>query len=90
MLEVGGMSLVRPHLVATPERNGWRTVWLVDEHGCALNTEPLCTVPSEYHSWFVDWLVKQKMPDEAMTLGLLWHPALGETSATRLAVEETR
>jgi hypothetical protein len=45
--------------VAGPERNGWRSVWVVDEHGCHLHTEPVCTVPVPWHDWFAEWLRNQ-------------------------------
>jgi hypothetical protein len=45
-------------------RMGWIAIWVVDEHGCCLHTEPICTVPSEWHQWFVDWLEDQECPME--------------------------
>ena len=47
-------------LRAGPVRAGWITIWVVDEHGCVLNTEPVCTIPVDYHQWFADWLEGQE------------------------------
>jgi hypothetical protein len=62
-------------------RIGWTVVYVVDEHGCLLHDEPVCTVPSDYHGWFVEWLMSQ--PCEWKGPSLLWHPALGETMDSR-------
>lgn len=35
---------------------GWVTIWLVDEHGCQLHTEPVCAVNEYYFPWFLKWL----------------------------------
>ena len=42
------------------ERAGWRQVLLVDEHGCLLNTEPVCMIPIRSHAWFAEWLETQE------------------------------
>ena len=57
---------------------GWIEVYVVDEHGCLLNTEPVMSVPGGWHTWFLYWLKQQpcEYPDVP---ALLWHPALGET-----------
>jgi len=57
--------------------NGWTDVYLVDEHKCVLHTEPVCSVPTEWFPWFLDWLEEQKCP--VRLPGLLYHPGLGET-----------
>jgi len=38
------------------ERMGFVPMWLVDDDGNQINTEPVCTIPIEYHKWFIDWL----------------------------------
>lgn len=43
------------------ERHNHTSVWVVDEHGCLLHTEPVCVVftgPTG-HSWFVEGLEGQ-------------------------------
>lgn len=38
-------------------RNGWVSVWAVDECNRHLHTEPVCTIPVGYgHMWFADYL----------------------------------
>lgn len=35
------------------EQNGWQPVWMTDECGRVLHTEPVCTIPVAYgHRWF--------------------------------------
>lgn len=39
------------------EKDGWVSVWAVDECGRSLHTEPVCTIPTGYgHRWFADYL----------------------------------
>lgn len=40
-------------------RMGFTPVYVVDEHGCLLNTEPACSVPDRYGDWFMAWLLSQ-------------------------------
>ena len=42
--------------------HGCRLVWLVDAHGCLLHTEPVCTVNTDLHPWFIPWLEQQSCP----------------------------
>lgn len=55
-------------------RMGWQRIFIVDEHGCLLHTEPVCTVPvsGDGHAWFVDWLEGQTCPYPRGDL--LYHP----------------
>lgn len=57
-------KLVRANF-RTGHRNkvGWTAIWLVDDAGYVLHTEPVCTVPAKYHQWFIDWLVQQQCPE---------------------------
>lgn len=41
-------------------RLGFRLGYLIDEHGCLQNTEAVCSVPEEFHNWFIQWLEAQK------------------------------
>jgi hypothetical protein len=61
---------------------GWRTVHVVDEHGCLLHTEPVCSYHVDQHPWFENWILAQEVPNQADYRPLLWHPVLGETSET--------
>jgi len=45
---------------------GMTPVWLVDEKGNLLNTEPVCVVCEKFHPWFIGWL-KEKFQEEAMS-----------------------
>lgn len=47
------------HFRKGKESNGWVPIWLVDDQGEQVNTEPVCTVPVEFHGWFPDWLELQ-------------------------------
>lgn len=39
------------------EQNGWVSIWMVDECGRHLHTEPVCTIPVGYgHAWFAEYL----------------------------------
>ena len=77
------LPLVKPHLAASSENEGKVAIWLVDEHGCHLHTEPVCiafvggedSFPG--HPWFLDWLLTRRL--NIHYWGLLWHPALGES-----------
>lgn len=51
---------------------GFTPVYVVDEHGCLLNTEPACAVPDRYGDWFMAWLLQQPCPYPT-TPGLLEH-----------------
>ena len=43
------------------ERNGWVSVWAVDECNRLLHTEPVCTIPVGYgHKWFADYLADKQ------------------------------
>lgn len=57
---------------------GWIEVYVVDEHGCQLNTEPVMTLVEKWHSWFIEWLKAQPC-EYPIGAPLLWHPALGES-----------
>lgn len=62
------------------QRGESTVVYLVDGHGCLLNTEPVCVIEGKWHPWFVDWLSRQSAADAIPEqVPLLWHPALGET-----------
>ena len=56
-------------------------VYITDEHGCLLNTEPVCVVFAYWHPYFLAWLKEQPCPYEGT---LLWHPMLGETMESYL------
>ena len=43
-------------------RVGFTPVWLVDEAGNLLHTEPVCTVATEWFDWFLHWLEAQECP----------------------------
>lgn len=58
---------------------GWRTVHVVDEHGCLLHSEPVCSYHVGYHPWFENWILAQEVPNQHEYPALLWHPVLGET-----------
>lgn len=58
-------------------------VYVVDEHGCQLNTEPVMSILAAWHPWFVEWLKQQPCTYPELG-GLMFHPALGETHAARL------
>lgn len=49
-------------------RLGMTSVFVVDEHGCYLNTEPACLVPDRYANWFLSWLKEQPCPYVSMDL----------------------
>jgi hypothetical protein len=53
------------------QRGDSTVVWLTDECGCSLHTEPVATVNAEYHPSFVEWLERQ-VPDYQVP-GLLYH-----------------
>jgi hypothetical protein len=55
---------VRPHFKAGVEQSGYTRVWLVDDQGRVLHTEPVCSVPTASigHKWFVEWLEQQPCP----------------------------
>jgi hypothetical protein len=55
-------DFVKARYVVTPSRNGWAAVWLVDDDGCQLHTEPVCTFPDDWHPWFGTWIEKQDVP----------------------------
>ncbi len=61
------------HWAKGPSRMGFATVYIVDEHGCLLNTEPACTVPDFYGDWFMAWLLSQPYPYNDTTFPLLEH-----------------
>jgi hypothetical protein len=48
-------------------RMGWTPVWVTDEHGCSLHTEPVCTVPDE-HYWFLSWIEQQAVTQPFLSL----------------------
>lgn len=50
------------HWAMGENRMGFTTIYVVDEHGCLLNTEPACTVPERYGNWFLAWLLAQPCP----------------------------
>ena len=55
------MSYVPGFFAAVSERDGWTNFYIVDEHGCGLHTEVVCTVPTGHgHKWFANWLQGQK------------------------------
>lgn len=58
------VEMSRVHLAATEERNGWTAIYAVDDHGFFLHTEPVCTIPTNYHAWFRDWLLSQTSFDQ--------------------------
>jgi len=60
------------------ESMGWRPVFLVDEHGCLLHTEPVCTVPERWHGWFLHWIQNQEVPENASWIPLKFHPMLNQ------------
>ena len=43
-------------------RMGFTEVYVVDEHGCLLNTEPACSFTEWYADWFWAWLSVQPCP----------------------------
>jgi hypothetical protein len=43
---------------------GWRQVFLVNDAGKLLHTEPVCSYPEKWHDWFGPWLMKQEVPIE--------------------------
>ena len=53
---------------------GWTPIWLVDEHGCVLHTEPVCSVPDHWHEWFVKWIIESDLPQKFPSL--LHHPLM--------------
>jgi hypothetical protein len=59
----GEKVMVRGHFKAVPAVAGWTAVYIVDDDGNLLNTEPVCTVCERYHSWFIEWLQEQKCPE---------------------------
>jgi hypothetical protein len=50
----GEKVMVRGHFKAVPAVAGWTAVYIVDDDGNLLNTEPVCTVCERYHPWFVE------------------------------------
>ena len=46
------MKMVKAKLRKGIPRLGWVTYWLVDEKDQLLNTEPICSVPENWHPWF--------------------------------------
>ena len=52
----------KAYWIQGPSRMGWTSIYVVDEHGCLLNTEPACSVPDRYGDWFVTWLMVQRCP----------------------------
>jgi len=70
-------------------KHGGTVVYVVDEHGCQLNTEPVMVIEKQWHPWFLEWLKSQPC-EYPVEPALLWHPALGETYEslrTRLRTE---
>lgn len=39
-----------------PKSMGLRAVFLVDDCGCLLHTEPVCTIAEGWHVWFAEHL----------------------------------
>jgi hypothetical protein len=57
------MELTKGRLVVAPtSRPDMVDVWLVDEDGCLLHTEPVCRVLTKWHSWFATWLQEGDIP----------------------------
>lgn len=50
------------HWAKGQSRMGFTPIYVVDEHGCLLNTEPACSVPDRYGDWFMAWLMSQPCP----------------------------
>jgi hypothetical protein len=44
--------IVKAKLKKGTSKLGWTCYWLVDEKDRLLNTEPVCSVPDNYHPWF--------------------------------------
>lgn len=62
---MGKPTMVRPRFILEDQPSmGWRSVYLVNEAGQLLNTEPVCAYPIQYHDWFGLWIVKQDVPIE--------------------------
>lgn len=60
--------------VAAPEKNGWTQIYVVDEHGCLLHTEPVCSVPTKWgHRWFTAWLIEDVVAAPVSMPSLLEH-----------------
>jgi hypothetical protein len=58
-------SFVQPRFVLEDRpKMGWRSVYLANDAGMLLNTEPVCSYPVGYHPWFGEWLTKQRVPME--------------------------
>lgn len=51
----------------------WRAVYVVDEHGCLLHTEPVCSYHVRYHPWFEKWIQEQVVPENKY-VDLIDHP----------------
>ena len=64
------IELVTAHFAQTAERSGWVRIVLVDEHGCPLHTEPVCSVfvGDTGHRWFAEWLLEQECPRKLPSL----------------------
>jgi len=56
------MELITPKVALGQPSLGQRPVWLVDDQGRLVHTEPLCVVSEKYHSWFFSWLEEQTLP----------------------------
>ena len=50
------------HWAVYDNGRGFHEVYVVDEHGCLLNTEPACSIPERYGEWFRGWLLQQPCP----------------------------
>ena len=61
------------HWAKGESRMGCTTIYVVDEHGCLLNTEPACSIPDRYGDWFLDWLLVQPCPYPDSLFPLLAH-----------------
>lgn len=49
----------RARFAVGQERMGFRAVYLIDEAGDLIHTEPVCSFPEKWHPWFFAWLEAQ-------------------------------
>ena len=81
-----GIGFITPYFSLGMINGGQAPLYLVDEHGCPLHTEPIAFVLVAWHPSFASW-IEQQQPNYKVP-NLLWHPALGESFETYKALAE--